>query len=176
MALQGSYNADIEIQEVVAGNDFSGVASNGTLDTLDTVAPYYGGRVKFTGGGTDGGLFSSIPNQGRAVVAIVYHGPGTTRFVASLRQELYPSGSPVVTESKILDTDLVGPMDNIGGGGAVTLDPASFIYIPREPILLVPGTFLKCVTTGNISGMNVGRIEVRFGYGWGQRSSVLVEG
>ena len=160
MAIIGSYNQEIIVHEVGIGSRFTGVASNGTLDTVGTNAPYYLGRVNFYGSGTNGGLVTAPALVGFSLDTLVFKGAGTTRAVLSLVDELYPSSAPVASESVIFDTNNTGT--HLG-----TVDATSFVYQPVRPIFVPPGARLKLVTTGNLTG--VGRATFRLGGGWNVR-------
>lgn len=155
----------IEIQELAIGNTFTGAAANGTLDAPAVGAPYFAGRIKYTGGCTTAGLFGPSPAlQGYAIGGVMFVGAGTTNFVLSIKQTLFPAAVPVAQTYKLIDLDHVGYQDN-EGGGAARLDPESFVFYFRHPIFVLPGAELQVVTTGNLTA--VGRCSLMFTNGWG---------
>lgn len=157
MTINGNYNPSIIIHELVSGNTYTGVASNGNLDTVQASSPYYTGRVNFFGLGTSGGLIESYDEIGFSLDSIVYKGAGTTRVVISIESELYPSSNPVAFESIIFDTN-----NQTSDHGAI--DPTSFVYSPNRTFFVPPKCRIKVVSTGNLTAN--GRLEFRLSDGW----------
>ena len=156
----------IVTQELQAGNVYAGAAPDGVLDPIDVTPPYFGGRVNFIGQCTQAGLFGpSTPNQGFTLGSIWYVGAGTTQVTVDVRQTLYPAATPVAFNYRVFDTETIGMQDNIGGGGAITLDPANFVFHFRVAPMLLPSTHVVVTSVGALAAD--GRCTIMFGPGWG---------
>ena len=162
MPLTNPYSVPgVVTHEVTAGNTFTGVAPNGILDTIGIDAPYFGGRVNIFGQCTAAGLYGPSPAaQGLTIQSIRFNGAGTTQVTVAIRQNLYPTAAPVSFDYLILDTDKIGPTDNIGGA-ASQADPADFVYSFREPHLLLPNTSVVVVSAGALAADGRCTLNVR---------------
>ena len=158
-----AYIPEIVIQDVSAGNTFTGVPSDGTLEPVTKVAPFWNGRVNYYGGGTDGGEYTAPPDIGTHIGQIMFTGAGTTNFSLSLRSPLWPAAAPITLDFTMFDeTSLV---DGQGNALATT---ESFIYAPSSMIFVPPSHSLVFTTTGALSA--TGRIVFVVGGGWGYRT------
>ncbi len=177
---------DIEIQEIVAASNFTGVLPNGVVPTTNAGAPFHGGRIKYFGSGTDGGLFTAPQDSGITLIEMWVWCPGATRWQCSVQNSLFPVGAGVSIGIPLFDSDAVGGMlthsyamtatglvdtkDAAADEKAPSIDPEKFLWRPDMPVFIPPGYSIQVISTGNVSGGNVGRIEFRFGGGWGRRT------
>lgn len=158
MAIFGNYNPSVIIHELAIGSVFNGAESNGVLDTIGSGKPYYTGRVNFHSNGTAGGLFTAPSVVGASFDGLIYKGLGTTRVIVSLETELYPSSTPVASESVIFDTN-----NQTTFLGAI--NPTSFTFQPVRPLFVLPNARIKVTSVGALT--SIGRLECRFDTGWG---------
>ena len=158
-----AYIPEIIIQEVVAGNTFSGSASDGTFGTITQGAPYWNGRVNFYGQGTTGGLYTAPADVGTYLTQIFFKGAGTTGFSLGIRSELWPASAPVAFDFNLFDdTSLIDVQ------GKALSDTESFVYAPNGGIFIPPSHSLVFSTTGNLT--SDGRVMFFVGGGWGYRT------
>jgi hypothetical protein len=158
-----AYIPEIVIQDVVAGNTFTGVPSDGTLAPIVKGAPYWNGRVNYYEGGTDGGEYTSPADVGTHIGQIMFKGEGTTGFTLYLRSALWPAAAPISLDYTLFDdTSLI----DIQGTTLATKE--SFIYAPSSMIFVPPSHSLVFVTSGNLTA--TGRIMFVVGGGWGYRT------
>jgi hypothetical protein len=158
-----AYIPEIVIQDVVAGNTFGGVATDGTLAAVTKGAPYWNGRVNYYENGTDGGLYTAPPDVGTHIGQIMFSGAGTTGFSLAIRSALWPAVTPITLDYTLFDdTSLV----DVQGKALATTE--SFIYAPSSLIFVPPSHSLVFTTTGALTG--TGRIMFVVGGGWGYRT------
>jgi len=158
-----AYIPEIVIHEVVTGNTFTGVASDGTFGTITQGAPYWNGRVNFYGQGTAGGLLTSTADIGTYVTQIMFRGEGTTDFRLSIRSALWPAATPATFDFTLFDNNTL-----IDVQGQALASPESFVYAPNSGIFVPPSHSLVFETNGALTAD--ARIMFFIGGSWGYRT------
>jgi len=158
-----AYVPELVIQEVVSGNTFTGVASDGTLATVTQGAPYWNGRVNFFALGTVGGLYTAPADIGTNIGQIMFRGEGTTDFRLSIRSALWPAASPATFDFTLFDNN---SLVDIQGQSLATTE--SFVYAPSSGIFVPPSHSLVFETNGALTAD--ARIMFYIGGGWGYRT------
>lgn len=133
----------VDIQEVVAGNTFAGVAPTGTETKITDNL----GRERYWLAGTAGGEYNAAPVVGSCVSQLSFTGPGTTRVQVYLvdRDDV---------EYLAFDTNISG--DN----------PADFTWVPVRTVAFFPNWKLRVRSTGALTGD--GRCALVQGRAWVQ--------
>jgi hypothetical protein len=137
----------VQTHVVTGNNNYTGVASNGTLTAARATAT--AGRHAVYDAGTLGGLFSGQVELGSTLMYVLFKQDA----VASVTIKLVDESSA----EYLLHTE--------------TTAPTAFVYTPNDPLFLPPGWKVKVESTGG-SNAN-GRCTVHFDSGWGYTAGVL---